>query len=93
MSNNTNPQRVSLADAAGLSAKYLCRIFSQLTGKSPVEYLNEYRIERACAMLSDTELSILDIGYSCGFNDQSYFIKTFKKQKGMTPGAYRKGVI
>lgn len=80
----------ALAAAAGLSAKYLCRIFSQLTGKSPVEYLNEYRIERACAMLSDTELSILDIGYSCGFNDQSYFIKIFKKQKGVPPGVYRK---
>ena len=79
-----------LASEAGLSAKYLCRLFSQLTGKSPVEYLNEYRVDRACALLSDTDLPILDIVYSCGFNDQSYFIKTFKKYKGTTPGAYRK---
>jgi len=80
-----------LAREAGVSPKYLCRIFSQLTGKSPVEYLNEYRVERACALLSDTDLPILDIGLSCGFNDQSYFIKTFKRYKGKTPGGYRKG--
>lgn len=79
-----------LASEAGLSAKYLCRLFSELTGKSPVEYLNEYRIDRACALLSDTDMTILDIVYSCGFNDQSYFIKTFRKHKGITPGAYRK---
>ena len=81
----------ALASAAGLSPKYLCRLFSQLTGKSPVEYVNEYRIDRACVMLSDTDIPILDIGLSCGFNDQSYFIKTFKKYKNTTPGAYRKG--
>jgi len=81
----------ALAREAGVSPKYLCRIFSQLTGKSPVEYLNEYRVERACALLSDTDLPILDIGLSCCFNDQSYFIKTFKRYKGKTPGGYRKG--
>lgn len=80
----------ALAREAGLSPKYLCRLFSQLTGKSPVEYINEYRIDRACMLLSDTDLPILDVGLSCGFNDQSYFIKTFKKHKNTTPGAYRK---
>jgi AraC-like DNA-binding protein len=80
----------ALAGAAGLSPKYLCRLFTQLTGKSPVEYVNEYRIDRACVMLSDTDVPILDVGLSCGFNDQSYFIKTFRKYKNTTPGAYRK---
>lgn len=80
----------ALAREAGLSPKYLCRLFSQLTGKSPIEYINEYRIDRACMLLSDTDLPILDVGLSCGFNDQSYFIKTFKKHKNTTPGAYRK---
>ena len=78
-----------LAAAAGLSDKYLCRIFSQITGKSPVEYLNEYRVDRACMLLSDTDSQLLDIAYSCGFNDQSYFIKIFKRYKGVTPGKYR----
>ena len=87
-------EEITLADlaaAAGWSAKYLCRMFSQITGKSPVEYLNEYRVEQACALLSETDSQILDVAYSCGFNDQSYFIKTFKKYKGTTPGRYRGG--
>ena len=79
-----------LASEAGLSPKYLCRLFSQLTGKSPVEYVNEYRIDQACMLLSDTDMPIVDIGLSCGFSDQSYFIKTFKRYKSTTPGAYRK---
>ena len=79
-----------LADAASLSAKYLCRLFSALTGKSPIEYLNEYRVECACVLLVSTERQILDVAYSCGFNDQSYFIKLFKRYKGVTPGIYRK---
>ena len=45
-----------LASEAGLSPKYLCRLFSQLTGKSPVEYVNEYRIDQACMLLSDTDM-------------------------------------
>ena len=80
----------ALASEAGLSPKYLCRLFAQLTGKSPVEYVNEYRIDQACMLLSDTDMPIVDVGLSCGFNDQSYFIKTFKKYKHTTPGAYRK---
>ena len=85
-------EEITLADlaaAAGLSDKYLCRIFSQITGKSPMEYLNEYRVDRACMLLSDTDSQLLDVAYSCGFNDQSYFIKIFKRYKGVTPGKYR----
>ncbi|MBQ9117035.1 MAG: AraC family transcriptional regulator [Clostridia bacterium] len=82
-----------LAEAAGLSAKYLCRMFSALTDKSPIEYLNEYRVECACALLAMTDRQMLDIAYSCGFNDQSYFIKLFKRYKGTTPGAYRKKFV
>ena len=79
-----------LADAAGLSPKYLCRVFASLTGRTPMEYLNEYRLESACALLANTERGLLDVAYSCGFNDQSYFIKLFKRYKGVTPGEYRR---
>ena len=51
-------------------------------------YLNYYRIEQACFKLVTSNESIADIGLSCGFNDVSYFIKTFKKYKGMTPKKY-----
>ena len=54
-----------------------------------IEYLNEYRIEKAARKLRLTDLSVTDIAYSCGFSDLSYFIKTFKRIKGVSPGKYR----
>lgn len=79
-----------LGESCGLSAKYLCRLFSSVIGSSPIEYINGYRLECACALLAHTERTMLDIASSCGFNDQSYFIKLFKRYKGMTPSEYRR---
>ncbi len=82
-----------IAQAVGVSPKYLCRTFVSLTGKTPISYLNEYRVECACEMLRGGEESMLDIAAACGFGDQSYFVKQFRKTVGVTPGAYRKGKI
>ena len=79
----------TLAEKANLSSKYFCRIFKDITKKSPIEYLNWYRINRACSQLRETEKKIPDIAEECGFNDLSYFIKIFKKFKGTTPLKYR----
>ncbi|WOO36438.1 AraC family transcriptional regulator [Anaerocolumna sp. AGMB13020] len=79
-----------LSKAAGMSPKYFCRFFQEMTHKSPFEYLNNYRIERACCQLLSSEDSITEIAYACGFNDLSYFIKLFKRFKGITPAKYRK---
>lgn len=81
-----------LAMCAGLTPKYLCRAFFSLTGKTPMSYLNEYRIDCACEMLRGTDKTMLDIAVSCGFSDQSYFVKWFKRLKGATPREYRGGV-
>lgn len=78
-----------MADMAGLSSKYFCRIFREMTDRSPIEYLNWFRINRACNMLRETDDKLPDIAYNCGFNDFSYFIKTFRRYKGMTPLKYR----
>ncbi len=86
-------QQISLEDmakSAGFSRKYFSEYFKKLIGKSPGEYLNSYRIERAADMLLNTDLSVTEIAFSCGFNDLSYFIKTFKDLKFATPGKYRK---
>jgi AraC-type DNA-binding domain-containing proteins len=77
-----------LANAAGLSPKYFCKFFQKMTHRTPIDYLNYYRIEIACGKLSSSDLSITEIAYDCGFNDLSYFIKTFKKYKGTTPNKY-----
>ncbi len=79
-----------LSRAACMSPKYFCRFFQEMTHKSPIDYLNYYRVERACFLLLNTETSITDITYNVGFNDLSYFIKSFKKYKGITPAKYRK---
>ena len=80
-----------MAQAAGMSPKYFCYFFKDMTTKTPVEYLNTYRVEKASRKLLNTDLSVTDIAFSSGFNDLSYFIKTFKSTKGITPAKFRKG--
>ena len=77
-----------LARAAGMNSKYFCRYFREMTHRTPIDYLNYYRVEQACFKLATTNDSVAEIGMSCGFNDESYFIKTFKKYKGVTPKKY-----
>lgn len=79
-----------MARVSGLSTKYFCAFFKQMTEKTPIEYLNMYRVERAARKLLGTDMSVTDIAYAVGFNDLSYFIKTFKEHKKCTPKAYRK---
>ena len=79
-----------ISASVGMSPKYFCRFFHEMTHRTPIDYLNYYRIERACYQLITTDLSITEIAYASGFNDLSYFIKTFKKYKGTTPKKYLK---
>ena len=85
---NTSITLEDLAAYAQMSEKYFCRVFKEMTHKTVIEYLNHYRIERACHQLNHSCYSLLEICYNCGFNDLSYFIKTFKKYKGITPKKY-----
>ena len=77
-----------ISDSVNMSPKYFCRFFQEMTHRTPFDYLNYYRIERACYQLLTTSQTITEVAYSCGFNDLSYFIKTFKKYKGITPKKY-----
>ena len=66
----------------------LCHFFQQLTHRTPIDYLNAYRIEQACCLLLSGAHSVTDAAYCCGFNDLSYFIRIFRRYKGTSPGAY-----
>lgn len=79
-----------ISQSVNMSPKYFCRFFQEMTHRTPIDYLNYYRIERACYQLLTSGQSITDVAYSSGFNDLSYFIKTFKKYKGTTPKKYLK---
>lgn len=85
------PEKLTLDDLAGcvsMNKNYFCKFFYDLTQRSPMEYLNYYRIEAACEQLSHTDKSITEVALDCGFSDASYFIKVFKKYKGITPSRY-----
>lgn len=81
-----------MAQAANLTPNYFCRFFQKITHRSPIDYLNRYRIEMACLKLLQTEDSITEISFSCGFNDLSYFIKLFHRYKGISPLKYKQSM-
>lgn len=79
-----------LAATLYVSEGYFCRFFKAATGKSAVEYINEYRIERAAALLENTDLPLSDIAATVGFEDANYFSRAFRRVKGESPSEYRK---
>ncbi|MBQ2404373.1 MAG: helix-turn-helix transcriptional regulator, partial [Lachnospiraceae bacterium] len=79
-----------LAEVAGMNPQYFCRAFKEVTMQSPMDYVIYYRLEQAVRLLSATDLSVMEVAMECGFNDCSYFIRVFKKQKNITPNQYRK---
>lgn len=79
-----------LARIAGMNPRYFCRYFRSMTGRTPIDYLNYYRVECACEMLSTKNISIKETAISCGFSDESYFVKTFRKYKNTTPKQFTK---
>lgn len=85
--SNITLQKLSLI--SGMSAKYFCRYFQTTVHKTPIDYLNYYRIERSCMLLCTSDLPITSIAYDCGFNDCSYYIKQFKRYKHTTPKQYQ----
>ncbi len=83
---------ITVADMAGIcnmSSSHFSVLFHNFFRQTPMNYLNAYRVERACLMLVHTEYSITEVSYRCGFNDSTYFIKVFKKYKNSTPKKYR----
>jgi AraC-like DNA-binding protein len=87
--NYTEPITLEkLAEISGLSAKYLCRIFKEYTSKTVIRYVNELRINHACHEMASGKNST-QAAFDSGFNDLSYFSKTFRIHKGKTPRQYR----
>lgn len=79
----------SLARLAGMSPRYFCRFFYAFIHRTPIDYLNYYRVERACLLLASSDLTVTEAAYRCGFNDSSYFGKVFRKYKGISPKQYQ----
>lgn len=82
-----------IADYIKLNPASLCRYFKQRTGKTIFVCLNEVRIEHACNLLSNTDLTISQIAYEVGFNNLSHFNKQFKYLIQQTPTKYREHLM
>jgi len=77
-----------LSRKLSLSTTQLYRKIKALTGYSSVEFIRMIRLVRAAEMLVETQLSVKEICYKTGFNNQSYFIKCFKEKYSVTPSEY-----
>ena len=78
-----------LAGECDVSVSYLSRLFRQALQISPIQYLNQHRIEIACSLLLRGNMRVEDVAHEVGFPDHNYFIKAFKKVMGASPRAYR----
>lgn len=85
------PVRVEeLTDRMCLSPDRFSHVFRKYTGMSPIRYLQNKRIDRACTLLRETDYSITRIAQECGFCTSSYFSKQFLALMKQTPGDYRR---
>lgn len=73
----------------GLSKYYFAREFRRITGYTFVSYLNLTRCENAKRLLAENVLSVGEVGRACGFENRSYFTRTFQGYTGRLPSAYR----
>ena len=85
-------EQITLEDIANqskISVRHLNRIFRAYYKTTPMAYLQRLRLERACTLLKQSNLSITEISYECGYNDSNYLTRQFKKMYGMSPKSYR----
>jgi AraC-like DNA-binding protein len=87
---HTAPSIDDIARHCAVSKYHLCRTFRQATGMTIGDYLLTIRLERACALLS-SGVGVTAACQDSGFGNLSYFIQAFRKQFGVTPGAWAKG--
>ena len=74
-----------LAGLCGVSRFYFCRIFKEATGMTAMQYLTQCRLKMADVLLQSTDKKISEIAWECGFEDESYFGRIYKKQRGCSP--------
>ncbi len=85
-------ETVSMPELAGLSGyseRQFFRVFKSVFQTTPNLYITDLRIKKAQHLLQNTSLSIGEVAFQCGYDDQNYFSHIFRKYTGMTPGGYR----
>ena len=82
-----------ISDQVFMTPQSFCRFFKKSTQKTFTNFLNEYRINHATKLLSETDVDIKTICYESGFNNLSNFFRNFKKITQLTPNAYRDEIV
>ncbi|MBQ8689269.1 MAG: helix-turn-helix transcriptional regulator [Clostridia bacterium] len=82
-----------LADMITVSPDYFTKMFRDSIGKTPIDYINGLRVNRAMVLLFDTKMSMAEIADEVGFCNPNYFHKIFKQYMGVSPLAYRKSTV
>lgn len=82
--------REDVARAAGLSSSHFSHLMRAKTGWSFTEMITRLRVDHACHLLSHTALGLVEIAHGCGFADQSYFSRVFRRRVGLSPGGFRR---
>lgn len=78
-----------LAAEAALSVPAFCWFFKRMTQRTVTEFVNESRVQQACRLLRQPH-AITEVGYASGFQNLSYFNRTFRRLMGESPSAYRR---
>ena len=78
---------------AFVSESSLQRSFLRYVGMSPKQYLIQLRMSRALELLTGNELSVKEISFACGFKDEKYFSRAFRKKYGYSPSRFRKNMM
>lgn len=78
-----------IADVVSMTVPAFCRYFKKTTGKTFVQFVNEYRLVHAAKLLHEKQISITDVCFESGFNNFSHFNKQFNKFTGKSPSIYR----
>ena len=90
--NFTSPITLdSLSETVYISKHYLSHLFKEQTGVSPIKYLTSKRMEKACELLSETELPVSEVSKAVGYENPLYFSQVFKRIYGISPVKYRMG--
>lgn len=79
-----------LASQVNMNEQYFCRFFKRSIGKTPIDYINDYRLNKVIRLLETGDAQITEICLECGFNNMGDFQRLFKCKTGITPLQYRK---
>lgn len=79
-----------LASQVNMNEQYFCRFFKRSIGKTPINYINDYRLNKVIRLLETGDAQITEIYLECGFNNMGNFQRLFKRKTGITPLQYRK---